>query len=77
MIKRATTATQNPSAARYGADRSPFLTVNDLAMRWRLSSRQIRRMIASGEVQVTRIGRRVLIAADAVAAVEGRRGDAG
>lgn len=47
-----------------------YLTANEVAARWGLSLRNIRRMIARGDLQVVRIGRAVRISAEALRAAE-------
>lgn len=39
-----------------------FYTVEQLAIRWQISARSIRRLIKSGKVKTTRFGRNVRIA---------------
>lgn len=46
--------------------RDPLMTVNQLAERWQVSERTIRRMIADGRLPVVRIGRAVRIPGKAV-----------
>jgi excisionase family DNA binding protein len=43
------------------SDPQQLLTVGELAKRWKVSTRTIRRQIASGEITVVRIGRAVRI----------------
>lgn len=43
-----------------------FLTVKDVADRWGISERQVRRNIASGELKSPRFGRSVRLAPDDV-----------
>jgi excisionase family DNA binding protein len=38
-----------------------FFTVNELAERWRVSTRHVRKMIGDGSLQPTRFGRAVRI----------------
>jgi excisionase family DNA binding protein len=40
---------------------SPYLTVGEVAAYLRLSLRQVRRLIASGDIPVTRLGRPVRV----------------
>jgi excisionase family DNA binding protein len=40
---------------------SPFLTVQEVALYTRLSPRHIRRLIARGELRVTRMGRAIRV----------------
>ncbi len=40
---------------------SPFLTVGEVAAYLRLSLRQVRRLIANGDIPVTRLGRPVRV----------------
>ncbi len=47
-----------------------FYTTPELAERWRLSERQVFRIIASGCLQVTKFGRTLRIPAASVAAYE-------
>ena len=50
-----------------------FYTVPDLARRWDLSVRQVRRFIALGELKVTRFGAAVRVAGAEVARFEAAR----
>lgn len=47
-----------------------YLTAKQVAARWGLSLRKIRRMIAVGDLQVVRIGRAVRVSAEAIRAAE-------
>jgi excisionase family DNA binding protein len=49
-----------------------FFDVNQLARRWNLSTRTVRRLIADREFAVTRIGRRVLVSEREVALFEAK-----
>ncbi len=53
-----------------------FLTVQELAARWKTSSRTIWRMIADGRLRVHRIGRLVRIALSVVVLFEAESGPA-
>jgi excisionase family DNA binding protein len=47
-----------------------YWTAREVAARWGLSLRNIRRMIARGDLQVVRIGRAIRISGDALRAAE-------
>jgi excisionase family DNA binding protein len=47
-----------------------FLTLQDLAARWRISVRSVRRIVARGELKVHRIGNQIRVSPDDVAAYE-------
>lgn len=51
-------------------DLPAFSTTEQLARRWCLSTRQVRRIIAADEIQVHRIGRSVRISKAAIEAFE-------
>ena len=53
----------------------PFYTVEQLAERWQLSVRTVRRFIKAGELSVHRIGTQIRIAASAVMQFEKLRRD--
>ena len=46
---------------RAGGHEQPYLTIQDVAARWKISVPTVRRMIARGEVSPVRIGRVVRI----------------
>ena len=48
--KKKPTASQNKPTAQSASKRKDFYTVAELAIRWNLSERHIRRQIASGEL---------------------------
>lgn len=49
-----------------------FFTVKELAERWRLSERHVRRITDAGELPIHRMGRSVRISADNVLLYEAR-----
>ncbi|ADP72385.1 DNA binding domain protein, excisionase family [Rhodomicrobium vannielii ATCC 17100] len=51
----------------------PFFTVNELAARWGMSARHVRREIESGALQAHRFGKSIRIAAESVAIYEATR----
>jgi excisionase family DNA binding protein len=53
-----------------------FLTVQELAARWKTSPRTVRRLIADGRLQVHRIGRLVRIAFAVIVLFEAENGPA-
>jgi len=53
-----------------GDDLPAFLTTEQLAQRWLLSTRQVRRIIAAEKIHVHRIGRPVRISRAAIEAFE-------
>jgi excisionase family DNA binding protein len=55
---------------------APFLTVKELADRWKTSPRTIWRMIADGRLRVHRIGRLVRIAITVIVVFEAENGPA-
>lgn len=55
-----------------GVARQEFHDACDLAQRWQLSERQVRRILASGAIKVTRFGCAVRIAAADLALYEAR-----
>ena len=55
-----------PNKHRPDDDDKRLLTVDQLAERWQMSSRTIRRMIRTEEVEVLRIGRAIRIHPDVV-----------
>jgi excisionase family DNA binding protein len=57
------------------AKRKEFYTVADLATRWNLSQRHVRRLIEQGEIPVHRIGRAVRISMANAAVFEARCAD--
>jgi excisionase family DNA binding protein len=61
-----------PSQKRLPITSPTFLTVKDVAERWALSERQVRRIIASGELRVRHIGRSVRIAIEDIELFEHR-----
>lgn len=66
----ATVASRSPALPPSG--RKAFYTVAELAVRWSLSERHIRRLIDNGEVVAHRIGRAVRVSAANVALFEAR-----
>jgi excisionase family DNA binding protein len=48
----------------------PFLTLQDLAARWHISVKSVRRIVARGELKVHRIGNQIRVSPDDVAAYE-------
>ena len=62
----------NSEAAQIGSKRKDFYTVAELAIRWNLSERHIRRQIASGELIVHRFGKVVRVSAANAALFEAR-----
>jgi excisionase family DNA binding protein len=62
---------QTPAGEQPGT--KPFYTVTDLALRWDLSERQVRRFIASGELKSTRFRTAVRVSAAEVATFEAAR----
>jgi excisionase family DNA binding protein len=53
-----------------------FLTVRELAARWKTSPRTVRRLIADGQLRVHRIGRLVRIALTVIVLFEAENGPA-
>lgn len=67
----------SPPAQPSGEPQGPagrFVTVRELARHWKLSERQVRRLIASGFLKVHRLGRSVRIAERDILAFERSRG---
>jgi excisionase family DNA binding protein len=54
---------RDPAAAQSASKRKDFYTVAELAIRWSLSERHIRRLIDNGELVVHRFGRAVRVSA--------------
>lgn len=61
-----------PTGEPHGERTSRFLTVKQLAARWQISTRQVHRIIADGDLKVHRFGRSVRIAIDDVELFEFR-----
>jgi excisionase family DNA binding protein len=51
----------------------PFYTVSELAARWGMSARHVRREIEVGDLQAHRFGKSIRIAAESVAIYEATR----
>lgn len=47
-----------------------FLTVNDIAARWQVSARTVRRLIARGDLKTHRIGAQLRVSAEDLAVYE-------
>lgn len=54
------------------SERARFLTVNQLATRWQISTRQVHRIIADGGLKVHRFGRSIRIAIEDIELFEFR-----
>jgi hypothetical protein len=48
----------------------PLLTLHDLAARWQVSLKSVRRIVACGELKVHRIGHQIRVAPEDAAAYE-------
>jgi excisionase family DNA binding protein len=70
--KKTTAAVASRSPAPPLSGRKAFYTVAELAVRWSLSQRHIRRLIEQGDIIAHRIGRAVRVSAANVALFEAR-----
>jgi excisionase family DNA binding protein len=52
-----------------------FLTLQDLANRWHISVKSVRRIVARGEIKVHRIGNRIRVSPEDVATYENLKRD--
>ncbi|EPR17766.1 hypothetical protein M527_15645 [Sphingobium indicum IP26] len=71
-LPKKTTAVETRSPAPPSSKRKEFYTVAELAFRWSLSQRHIRRLIDNGDLVVHRIGRAVRVSAANLALFEAR-----
>jgi len=71
-VPKKTTAVASRSLAPPPSGRKAFYTVAELALRWSLSQRPIRRLIEQGAIVEHRIGRAVRVSAANVALFEAR-----
>ena len=53
-------------------ERSPFLSVAELAARWNVNHKTLRDQIAQGVIPAMRLGRRILIPRKGIEALEAR-----
>lgn len=70
--KKSTAIVASQSPALPPSGRKAFYTVAELAVRWSLSERHIRRLIEQGDIIAHRIGRAVRVSAANVALFEAR-----
>ena len=63
-----------PAQTTAGNKFEPFYTVADHAKRWKVSERHVRRLIDSGEVKVSRIGKSIRVPAANVTLYEANAG---
>jgi excisionase family DNA binding protein len=54
------------------SDLDPFFTLQDLAARWRISLKSVRRIVARGELKVHRFGNQIRVSPEDAAAYEKR-----
>jgi excisionase family DNA binding protein len=71
-VPKKTVAVGTGSPAPSPSKRQEFFTVAELAVRWSLSQRHIRRLIEHGDIVAHRIGRAVRVSAANVALFEAR-----